>query len=270
MSRPISIVMLLIAAISVGLIFQVGSALTQDRAQKADKDTSDVNESADKKEEGRKEARDRKDVEKKSAEKNADDEIKSAEKPQKTKGKEFSMTPEREAAALTFVQQHHPELTRLLEHLKNKSSVEYARAIRDLFQTSERLAKVRERDTQRYELELQLWKTKSRSDLLAARLQVKESPKLRDQLQQALADKEDAQIRLLELERDRLAERLKALEANIQARNAGKQESVEQRLKQVTKSALDRKKKREAVNAASEKENTPTKQIPTQKNAADQ
>ena len=254
MSRLVSILMLLIAAIGVGLVFQVGVALTQDSALTADKT----------------ESKDKKTLQQKSVEKNADDEQKSAVKSQKAKGKDFTMTPEREAAALTFVQQHHPELTRLLEHLKNKSSIDYARAIRDLFQTSERLAKVRERDAQRYDLELQLWKTKSRSDLLAARLQVKESPKLRDQLQQALADKEDAQIKLLELERDRLAERLKALEANIQTRTEGKQEFVEQRLKQVTKSALDRKKKREAVNAASEKENTPTKQIPTQKNAADQ
>ena len=230
MNRLIFIVVVLATALSVGLVLRVGNAATQENSQRAGEDKTDAKKAS-----------------------------KSVEKTQKTKGREISITPEREAAALTFVQQHHPELTRLLERLKTKSPAEYNRAVRDLFQVSERLAKIHERDSQRYEIELQVWQTKSRCELLAAYLQVKESPKLRDQLRQALADKEDAQIRLLELERDRLAERLKTVQANIEARNAAKQETVEQRLKQVAKSALERKKKREKVNTSAEKERLPTK-----------
>ena len=79
------------------------------------------------------------------------------------------LTPEREAAAITFVRQHHAELVDLLNQLKETKPAEYQAAIRELFQTSERLAQLREQDPQRYELELDAWKTKSRIRLLAAR-----------------------------------------------------------------------------------------------------
>src|SRR5688500_7902960 len=40
------------------------------------------------------------------------------------------ITPEREAAVMTFVKQHHPELSELLIHLKEHTPKEYDRAVR--------------------------------------------------------------------------------------------------------------------------------------------
>src|SRR5687767_13810045 len=54
------------------------------------------------------------------------------------------ITPEREAAVMTFVKHHHAELAELLIHLKENAPKEYERAVRDLFRTSERLAQVQE------------------------------------------------------------------------------------------------------------------------------
>src|SRR5262249_19634201 len=72
------------------------------------------------------------------------------------------ITPEREAAVKTFVDQHHPELGELLVHLKENNKKEYEKAVRDLFKTSERLARTHEMDVERYDLELKLWQTQSR------------------------------------------------------------------------------------------------------------
>ena len=48
-------------------------------------------------------------------------------------------SPEREAAAITFLDSHHAELGRLLERLKKSRPTEYKKAVRDIFRASERL-----------------------------------------------------------------------------------------------------------------------------------
>ena len=79
-------------------------------------------------------------------------------------------TPEREAAALTFVRRHHPELAALLDRLRPMNPGEYERAIGELFQVSETLAALKDRDERRYELALEAWVARSRVEVLAARL----------------------------------------------------------------------------------------------------
>ena len=71
-----------------------------------------------------------------------------------------TVTPEREAAARTFVSRHHPELVALLDHLQTSEPKQYQRAVRELFRASERLAQFREQDEGRYALELETWKVK--------------------------------------------------------------------------------------------------------------
>src|ERR1700719_964914 len=96
------------------------------------------------------------------------------------------LTPEREAAAITFVRQHHAELVDLLNQLKESKPAEYQAAIRELFQTSERLAPLSEQAPPRYELELEAWKVKSRIQLLAARSTMSGDKSFEDQLHAAL------------------------------------------------------------------------------------
>lgn len=143
------------------------------------------------------------------------------------------VTPEREAAVMTFVQQHHPDLVDLLRNLKQEDQRSYGRAIRELFMVSERLAHAQERDSERYEIDLQTWKAKSRQQYLAAQIKMSDSPKLRQQLRQALEEQAELQIMLLELENKRLSQRIEQVQKNIARLKEGKKKSVERKFKQV-------------------------------------
>jgi hypothetical protein len=148
------------------------------------------------------------------------------------------ITPEREAAAITFVREHHAELVDLLNQLKETKPAEYQTAIRELFQTSERLAQLREQDPQRYDLELEAWKVKSRIQLLAARSTMSGDKSLEEQLHSALAEQADVRLRQLKLERGRVAERLQKLDKNIddfqRSESADVQRQFERLLKQIS------------------------------------
>jgi hypothetical protein len=129
-------------------------------------------------------------------------------------------TLEREAAALSFVEQHHPELGDLLTQLKNSSKRGYQQAINELFRASERLATSKERDPVRHELELRVWKLDSRIRLLAARMSMTDSQAMQEELRALLLEKSDVQLEQKLLDRERLVTRLEKLDAAIQkARN---------------------------------------------------
>src|SRR5438270_1337083 len=78
-------------------------------------------------------------------------------------------TEEREAAALFFVKKHLPELLPLLEGLQKNSRPQYEHEIRVIFHETELLADLRD-DTQRYDLELKIWKAENKAHVLVARL----------------------------------------------------------------------------------------------------
>jgi hypothetical protein len=128
-----------------------------------------------------------------------------------------SVSAAQEAAALAFADQHHPELAALLASLRQSNPVEYARAIRELFRTSERLALLREKAPRKYALELEIWKGQSRIRLLAARLTMAPDPALEQELREAVAAQTEIRLQLLELEREELAARLEKLDAAIEA-----------------------------------------------------
>jgi hypothetical protein len=152
-----------------------------------------------------------------------------AKKPgvQASGAKPLLITPEREAAAMTFVRQHHAELSELLIYLKESAPREYERAVRDLFRASERLAQIQERDSAAYELELNLWKARSRAQLISARLQMADDPQLRDELRAALTDEYDLRVRVLKNDRERLADRLRNLDEQIGRLEARRAEFIE-------------------------------------------
>jgi hypothetical protein len=145
------------------------------------------------------------------------------------------LTPEREAAAVTFVRQHHPELVDLLNQLKESKPAEYQTAVRELFQTSERLAQLREQDPQRYELELAAWKVKSRLQLLAARSTMSADKSFEDQLHTALTEQADIRLKLMKLERDRTADRLEKLNKNIEQYQSSEAAQVERQFELLLK-----------------------------------
>jgi len=107
--------------------------------------------------------------------------------PAKNKRPLPAYSPEREAAALTFVRNHAPDLSLLLEKLKSANEGRYQEEVREIFQFSEALTDLRQEDEKRYHLELELWKAETRALVLVARLaQARpfERPPLEAQLQE--------------------------------------------------------------------------------------
>lgn len=128
------------------------------------------------------------------------------------------------------MQQHHPELAALLVYLKDNRPSEYQKAVRELFRISERLATTQERDFERYQLELELWKSQSRSQLLAARLKMGNNPALREQLRASLGEQHDLQKAILQRDRDRLAERMEKLDEQIERLGSNRQQQIEKQM----------------------------------------
>jgi hypothetical protein len=119
-------------------------------------------------------------------------------------------TEEREAAALTFVRRHYPDLLPLLERVRRADWKRYQQEICEIFQFSEALTELRIRDERRYQLELERWKTESRALVLVARLSTSnsaEKPGLQSDLREAAKrlvelDMELLRLRIEELERE--------------------------------------------------------------------
>ncbi|MBX6311988.1 MAG: hypothetical protein IRY99_03565 [Isosphaeraceae bacterium] len=146
-----------------------------------------------------------------------------------------AFTPEREAAALTFIRRHHPELATLLEQLRPMNQEEYEQAIGELFQVSESLAALKTRDPRRYELALEAWKAKSRVELLAAQLANTPSPALESRLRAALEAQIQIELRQQRYDREQLEARLKKLNESIERLERDRGRLVESRLNNIVK-----------------------------------
>lgn len=165
-------------------------------------------------------------------------------------------TPQREAAALSFVRQHHPELGDLLTQLKSGNKREYQRAINELFVASERLAQSQERDPIKYELDLQVWKLDSRIRLLAARIVMNDNDLLEAELKDLLVRKIDVQLELQMLDRQRVSARLEKLDANIERLRKQRENEAQ---KSLSKILAEIQKTRPAKKSAGRNSNQPDK-----------
>ena len=147
------------------------------------------------------------------------------------------ITPEREAAAISFVQRNHPELAELLSYLRTSQPEEYERAIRDIFRATERLALIQERDSLQYELEVTAWTSQSRVQLLAAKLKMGASDELTRQLREALKTQNESKLALLRHERQKAADRLARVEKEIARFETDSEQVINMQLSLLTKAA---------------------------------
>ena len=144
---------------------------------------------------------------------------------------EASSASDAEAAALAFVRENHPELASLLRQLKAMKPAEYDRAVRELAQVSKTLAALKTRNPQAYEYGLNVWKARSRVELLTAKLASapSPSPELESQLRRAVEDQLESEIRQQKFERDQAEARLKKLRENIDRLESRRDSIVESR-----------------------------------------
>jgi hypothetical protein len=167
------------------------------------------------------------------------------------KARAIAITPEREAAALNFVQRNHAELADLLGYLKSSQPEEYERAIKEIFRVTERLAQIQERDPLQYELEVVAWTAQSRAQLLAARLKMGSSDELVKQLRDALGDQNDARLALLKHERQKVSDRLGKLDSDIARFESDREKVINRQLQLLTRDEAEaRSPKLGAKNAA--------------------
>jgi hypothetical protein len=147
------------------------------------------------------------------------------------------ITPEIETQALEFAGKQHPELVGLISPLKTTNPKEYQRAVRELFRTSERLDNIRQREPARYELELEAWKLQSHVRLLAARLVMEPEPELQKSLKDAIRQKADNHVRLLQFEKESLKNRLEQIDRNIEKSSKSLDQTVDQEYERLLKQA---------------------------------
>jgi hypothetical protein len=160
-----------------------------------------------------------------------------------------SYSAEREAAALTFVRQNHPELASLLTAMSKKNPKQYQNAVRDLYKTSERITNLRAKDARRADLELDVWKSQSRIDLLVARLRTADSPKLREELRDAVSRKVDATTQRLEYDVAEARARIDKQEKMLQSLKEKREKSIENLYQSSIRSAKPAKKEKSKATA---------------------
>jgi len=168
------------------------------------------------------------------------------------------VTPEREAAVLTFVQRNHAELADLLAALKTNDPEQYERAIRDIFRTTERLALIQERDPLQYELEIVAWTAQSRVELLAAKLKMESSDELIKQLREALKTQNDARVALLKHERQKAADRVSKFDSEITRYESDREGAVNRQLKLLVRASGEGRPAKSASKLAPKQKKTQT------------
>lgn len=138
------------------------------------------------------------------------------------------ITPAREAAALTFARLHHPELADLLEQLKQSNPPAYKRALQDLYETSERLARLQAKGTEQHVLAIEAWRIDSQIRLLSARYAMTGDETLGKQLKLLLRQRIDVRRRELELERRQVEARLARIDEDLREIAGDPQSAVDQ------------------------------------------
>jgi len=161
--------------------------------------------------------------------------------------KQKETTPEeREKNALEFVTEHHPELAEILAGLKENKPQEFQRGLREIQGVSQRIAKFREKQPERYALEVQVWKAGSRARLLAAQGAMDDaaSNELKEQIKSELLSQEEGKLKLLEYEQAELQKRLETLQGKLKNGRDGIETRVNQGADKLLSSA---KKQQEAI-----------------------
>lgn len=144
-----------------------------------------------------------------------------------------TLPDEARSEALAFAEEHHPELAGLLRQLRTRNEREFDRAARQIVSTAERLERLRDRDAERYEIQLETWKLDSRIKLLAARLSMGDDPALEKQLAELVATRIDVRVRQLKLDREQLEQRLQTTAATIDRLESDREKAIERELRRI-------------------------------------
>lgn len=153
--------------------------------------------------------------------------------PEKSTSAKPRVTPSREAAAMTFARLHHPELAQLLDQLKQNNLKAYQNALQELFQESEKLERLREKQPERYEAAIELWKIESRIRLLAARMKMSADASLEDQMRDLLQQRIDLKLAQLREDHQRAMEKAEKMRQQIEQLESAQDEMIQKDLNRI-------------------------------------
>ena len=180
------------------------------------------------------------------------------------------VTKDLEASALAFAREHHRELAELLGRLKSADRAAYDKAVAELSQASERLARLKENDAERYQLSLEIWTLDSRIRLLAARMTMASDPGIEGEIRDLLRDRQRVRLALLRLDRERFATRLERVDAQISQLENNSSAAIENdfaRIQREVRNSANRERRanRKAEARQSEKQQLGNRQTGKQK-----
>ena len=128
-----------------------------------------------------------------------------------------------EARVLAFVEEHQPELAKLLAFLKSKEPSQYQQAMREMSRSQQRLEGLSKRDKELHAIELELWNIRSRLRLVAAQIPVvgdAKRQKLNKELESLVKKESRTSIERLTLLRDRAQKQVLNFEQQIEKANS--------------------------------------------------
>lgn len=128
------------------------------------------------------------------------------------------LSKSQQVSAIAFAKANHPELVPLLNSLKRTREADYNRELRQLYQASTRLGKLKSRvQVERYEQELTVWKLDSRIRLQLAKWAVSKDSKLEAEIRNALAERQAIRKAQYERELAQLNERQAKLQSMLKS-----------------------------------------------------
>lgn len=119
---------------------------------------------------------------------------------------------------LQFVDQHQPDLLKLLKFMSKKQPTQYAQALKDLSRTAARLSNLEKKDKDLFDVELALWKTRSSLRMLVAELAVVSDdarPASRQQLRALVRQELELEHSKLKLDQLRAQQRLDQINSQL-------------------------------------------------------
>ena len=160
-----------------------------------------------------------------------------------------SVTKANQAAVLKFVSKHLPELRKMLDYLQKNKPEQYEQAMREFSRDQMRLAAVKKRDADMYEIELELWQLDGKLRMLAAEIAALKKEKDRaaaeTQLEELVRKQQQKSLEKARMQRDRAAAQLARLE-NVVKQREENAESLTARSLKLWKSRIEKQKPRKA------------------------
>ena len=149
---------------------------------------------------------------------------------------------ERKRVLMSFVDEHHPDLKRLLGLLEEKKPEQFRKAIKTLSRSYDRLQTVKKRDPEKYEIGLKLWKIHSRIEYVGAQIALNGPEKFEERLTNLLRQHEEVKAQLLRLDIRQQEERLKKMRTNLSESRDNRDATIEKKRTQIINSAKSRKR----------------------------